>query len=292
MFSVVPRRAAVVGDVEAAVGADDDVPPVLRVDPQRVVVRVNAGRWRADELASAVGAPPERRVAEDVDDVVVGRVHPQSGEVERPRVQAVHAGPGVAVVAAHVDAAGLVAVLALAVLHVHLLPAHDATHQERAAELRAGRPRRTGRAADVGRVRAAAPPRIAFLFPSLNVTFTLSPALRGFSTLKPTRSSARNSRQVFTSLPSTATTLMPDFTPAFSAALPFGTSSIFGGSSSPTTEKTMPPGESDSLRPGRGRVGLPRDELHADRLAGFSFSFSARCAPVSFTVSPGFFVAM
>ena len=71
---MVPGRAAVVGDVEAAVAADEHVPAVLGVDPEGVVVRVDAASVAEANCLAAVGALPERGIAEDVDELVVARV--------------------------------------------------------------------------------------------------------------------------------------------------------------------------------------------------------------------------
>ena len=54
VVEVVPVGTPVVGDVDAAVGADDHVAAVLRIDPQRVVVGVNAARGIGGERLTAV----------------------------------------------------------------------------------------------------------------------------------------------------------------------------------------------------------------------------------------------
>ena len=63
-------------------------------------------------------------------------------EVHRPRVEAVDAAPRLAVVLRDVDAAGLIAVLALVFLDVRLLPADGPVRQEAAVAGSPGRDRR------------------------------------------------------------------------------------------------------------------------------------------------------
>src|SRR5262249_55931863 len=102
----VPVQHAVVGGVEAAVAADDHVPAVLGVDPQRVLVGVDAvaavGRERLAAVLGAVQAD-----AADVEVVVVGLIDADLAEVHRPRVEAVDARPALAAVGRLVDAAVL-----------------------------------------------------------------------------------------------------------------------------------------------------------------------------------------
>ena len=115
-------RHAVVGGVEAAVAADEHVPAVARVDPQGVLVGVDAvAAVGLERLAAVVGAV--QRDAEDVEVLVVGRIDADLAEVHRPGVEAVDARPGLAAVGGLVDAAVLVAVRPLLVLHVLALAA-------------------------------------------------------------------------------------------------------------------------------------------------------------------------
>ena len=91
---VVPGRALVVSGVEAAIAADQHVAAVAWVDPEGVVVGVNGAGGGGGEADAAVGAPPELRIAEDEEDLVVVRIDADVREVEGPRVQAVDTGPG------------------------------------------------------------------------------------------------------------------------------------------------------------------------------------------------------
>ena len=130
---------AVVGDVEAAVAADDHVPAVLRVDPQGVLVGVDAvaavGRERLAAVRGAVQLD-----AEDVDVLVVAGIDADLAEVHRPRVEAVDARPGLAAVGRLVDAAVLEAVGALLVLDVLALAAVVGVRRAGPAWRRRGRP--------------------------------------------------------------------------------------------------------------------------------------------------------
>src|SRR5262249_5947545 len=120
---VIPRGGLVVGDVDPAIGADDQVPAILRVDPQAVLVRVQpAVDPLLGERLAAVGAAGQVD-AEDPERVVVGRIDADDGEVERPRVDAVEPGPRSAAVRGLVDAAGLEPVRPLLALDVRLLTA-------------------------------------------------------------------------------------------------------------------------------------------------------------------------
>ena len=116
---------AVVGDVEAAVAAEDHVPAVARVDPEGVVVGVDAAAAVGAERLAAVGRAVERD-PQHVEVLVVGRIDADLAEVHRPGVEAVDPRPGLAAVGRLVDAAVLEAVGPLLVLDVLALAAEPA----------------------------------------------------------------------------------------------------------------------------------------------------------------------
>src|SRR5262249_21533963 len=108
LVKVVPVGHAVVGDVVAAVAADEHVAAGLRVDPQRVLVGVDAAAAVGAGIAerpAAVGGAVDRH-AQDVEVALVTRVHADLAEVHRPRVEAVDADPALAAVGGLEDAAG------------------------------------------------------------------------------------------------------------------------------------------------------------------------------------------
>src|SRR5262249_37285173 len=121
---VVPVGHAVVSHVEAAVAADDHVPAVARVNPQGVLIGVDAAHVAAESLA-AVGRAVQAD-AQHIEVPVIAGVHANLAEIHGPRVHAVDACPRFAAVGGLVDAAVLVAVLALLVLHVFFLAAQPA----------------------------------------------------------------------------------------------------------------------------------------------------------------------
>ena len=106
-----PRLRLVVRIREAAVVADEHVIGVRRIDPDRVMVRVDArGRLRVHRLAAV-----ERLVqvdAAEVDDLGIVRIDPHLAEVHRPRVRVVHLPPGRAGVVRAVEAGGIVRIAA------------------------------------------------------------------------------------------------------------------------------------------------------------------------------------
>ncbi len=86
-----PPPPLAVGHVDAAVGAEQELVGVLRVDPQRVVVAVRPGAEaveadRGVERLAAVRAHRQRQ-ARLVDRVEVGGIDDDAGEVERPHLQ-------------------------------------------------------------------------------------------------------------------------------------------------------------------------------------------------------------
>ena len=98
----VPRLAAVVGDVEAAVVAQQDVRRVLGVDPHGVMVDVGGAR-DALPVGAAVGGALQGH-AQVVDDLAVLRVDADLAEVPRDRRDVAHLAPASAAVVGAVDA--------------------------------------------------------------------------------------------------------------------------------------------------------------------------------------------
>src|SRR5260370_18852716 len=138
----IPVLHAIVGHVKTAVAADDHVPAVARVDPQGVLIIVDAPAAIRDEGLAAVRGP-ERTEAANVDTFVVAGIDADLAEIHRPRVEAVDPRPGVAPVDLLVNAAVLVTVLALEVLHVFALAAQE-------GGILAGRPARADRLPTAG----------------------------------------------------------------------------------------------------------------------------------------------
>src|SRR5262249_47477913 len=96
VVEVVPDGAPVVGGVEAAVAADNQVPAVLGINPQRMGVGMDAAAEGGKRLATVGGAV--LRDAEDVDVVGVAGIDADLAEIHGPRVDTVDAGPGLAAV--------------------------------------------------------------------------------------------------------------------------------------------------------------------------------------------------
>src|SRR5436190_10409751 len=89
------------------------------------MIAVDAAVLAVAERRAAVGGVRQADAA-DVEVLVVLRVDADLREVHRPRIQAIHALPGVAGVIRTEDAAGLERVLTLPILDVHLLAAEAA----------------------------------------------------------------------------------------------------------------------------------------------------------------------
>ena len=120
---VIPRLHPVPGDVDPAVVAEDHVPAVFRVDPQRVVIDMHV-------VAVAVGGeglPAVGRAvqgdAEDVHVVRIGGIDADLTEVHRARVEGVDARPALPAVEGAIHPAVLVPVGSLLLLGVAALPA-------------------------------------------------------------------------------------------------------------------------------------------------------------------------
>ena len=117
VVQVVPGVAPVIAEIRAAVAGQDHVAAVPRVDPEGVVVRVDgAAAIAAKRLAAVVGAVNSK--SENVNILIIARIHADLAEVERARVQAVDPRPGLAAIGRFVDAAGLIRVRPLAVLGI------------------------------------------------------------------------------------------------------------------------------------------------------------------------------
>src|SRR5262249_17317966 len=97
VVEVVPVLHPVAGDIQAAVAPQDHVPAVVRVDPERVVVRVDATAAITAEGLAAVGRPVEADSQHSEVLLVIG-VHAALAEVHGTRVEAVDPRPGLAAV--------------------------------------------------------------------------------------------------------------------------------------------------------------------------------------------------
>src|SRR5204863_8324808 len=101
---VIPAHAAIVAAIDAAIVADPDGAWILRIDPERVVIRVRTGE-RPPGLAAI-----ERHlsgVAADKDLLIVDRVDSDLAKVHRPLVLVAHQLPRLAAVIGAVNAAGI-----------------------------------------------------------------------------------------------------------------------------------------------------------------------------------------
>src|SRR5437870_2483741 len=114
---MVPVLGAIVGDVDAAVVAEDQVPAVARVDPQRMMIGMGAAAGVVAERLAAVGGA-ETRDAADVEVSLIGRINANTAKVHRPRVERVDSRPALAAVGRFVDAAVLETIPALPLLDV------------------------------------------------------------------------------------------------------------------------------------------------------------------------------
>src|SRR6266446_1906841 len=122
MVQMIPALSTIIRLVETAVAANDHVPAVLRIDPEGVLIGVYAAvAFHLEGLAAVLRAIHLH--AEDVDDLLVQRIDADLGEVHRPRIEAIDAGPGFTAVGGFVDAAGLVSVGPLLVLDIFALAA-------------------------------------------------------------------------------------------------------------------------------------------------------------------------
>src|SRR5690606_36591714 len=112
----------IIGRIEAAIAPDEHVPAIARVDPERVLVGVNAAAAVGAEglaaIAGAVEGDPEH-----VEKLVVAGVDATLAEIEGAWIEAVDPGPGLAAIGGLVAAAVLDAHGALAVLDVLALAA-------------------------------------------------------------------------------------------------------------------------------------------------------------------------
>src|SRR5262249_33701530 len=126
--------------------ADDQVPPVARVDPQGMLVRVEAAVAIRGKRLPTVGRAVHAD-AQDVDDVLIGGIDPDNAEVHGARVEAVDTDPRLAAVRGLVNPAEVVTVRPLTVLDVRLLAAvHEAVGSRAAGTAGAGEGLAWGRA--------------------------------------------------------------------------------------------------------------------------------------------------
>src|SRR5579871_744524 len=119
LIELVPGGRAVVGNVGSPVVAQDHVPAIARIDPQRVMIAMYAAAAVGIErLAAVVGAV--QRKAQNVEITIVIGIDADLTEVHGPGIEAVEAHPRFALVARLVDAAVLEAVGLLLVLNIGL----------------------------------------------------------------------------------------------------------------------------------------------------------------------------
>ena len=126
LVELVPLFHPVVSDIDPAVGTEDDVFAVARIDPHRVVIGVHAAAAVAGEGDAAVLGAVERD-AEDVHVVGIGGVDADLAEIHGPRIERVDTRPRLAAVFRFVDTAELVSFRTLLVLNVFPLAAQSGT---------------------------------------------------------------------------------------------------------------------------------------------------------------------
>src|SRR5207244_7097292 len=114
--------------------ADQHVPAIARIDPERVLIVVHVPLAGMDaECLAAVGRVVERDT-EHIDLLFIGRIDTDDAEIHRPGVETVDAGPRFAGVGGLVHAAGVFAVGALRLLHIRALTGvHEAIGAHAAA---------------------------------------------------------------------------------------------------------------------------------------------------------------
>src|SRR5438132_8902366 len=106
VIEVVPVGHAIVSYVETAVAAENHVPAVVRIDPERVLISVDAAASRGTKRLAAV-AGAGHRDAQHVKVVRVAGIDADLAEVHRPGVDAVDSRPRIAAVGRLVNAAVL-----------------------------------------------------------------------------------------------------------------------------------------------------------------------------------------
>ncbi len=143
-----PRLALVVRHGQAAVVADQHMVGVLRIDPDRVMVRMDDRRGLRVHRLAAVGRHLQIDPAKYHDVRVVG-IDPHLAEVHRTRVGAVHTPPARAAVFGSIETGGAATTAASATT------ATTALRSRVAASSRTGSSATTGRRRTSGRCRAA-----------------------------------------------------------------------------------------------------------------------------------------
>ena len=140
VVQVIEFLAAIVGRINPAVDAEEHVLAVAGVDPEGVAIGVG--------IAAQVGREPLASVlrlilrnTQDVDVLIVAGIDSHLTEIHGTRVDAVHASPCFTAVGRAVEAAGLVAIGALARLDVLALAVEHRAERsfERQAPLGVGR---------------------------------------------------------------------------------------------------------------------------------------------------------
>ena len=121
VIEIFPAVHAIVGHIIAAVGAQQHVPAIARIDPQRMLIGVKSAVIGLECLAAVAGAI--QTDAEDVDIFLVAGIDADLAEVHGPRIDAVDARPRFAAVGGFIQSAVLEAVRPLLILHVLALSA-------------------------------------------------------------------------------------------------------------------------------------------------------------------------
>src|SRR5207237_732449 len=93
-LQMLPGGPPIVGQGQSAVAAEHEVLRVARIDPQSVVVGVDAGGAVVAKTPAAVAGNMQGD-AEHIDAPLIGRIDPTLAEVERPRAKVVYLCPGV-----------------------------------------------------------------------------------------------------------------------------------------------------------------------------------------------------
>src|SRR5579871_5680467 len=128
VIEMIPVGHAIIGNVKTAVAADNHVPAVVRIDPESMLISVNAPTTgNAEGLAAVRGSGNGN--AQDIEVVFVAGIDADLTEVHRTRVDAVDPGPRIAAVGRLVDAAVLEALGPLAILGVLYLASQGSTER-------------------------------------------------------------------------------------------------------------------------------------------------------------------
>src|SRR6185437_3182689 len=116
-----PATHAIVGHIVAAIGSQQHMSAIVRIDPEGMLIRV-ISPFIGLKCLSAIAGSIEAD-AEDIDVILIAGIDANLAEVHRPGIDAVDARPRFAAVSRFVETAILEAVRSLLILHVLALAA-------------------------------------------------------------------------------------------------------------------------------------------------------------------------